>query len=535
MRHQLLVPEEKPCGTQIQLRDNMLKILSWSEYSPKTKQGKATETMWEFNDAEQQVVLKDVAIFAGSGWETGFANPVQYVPVPHQRKARQLGRERYHKQRFRGLVLSEPDLPEGREALGDGRGEDQRKRELREDPRLAIRREGSSEEPEPELDLESAKRKTYNLEFNGKEDRGTPNEEKIGQGEPPDDFELDVPEGSDLGGEVAKAEAKQVIPSENRDSEGMTAGKRAETTDAARLEMAIEDKNIEMPKPLIGEVDVVEVPREFSDKGLIPWIQLLGSEAEAERLRAQAALVKQGQAAVLLLIAAYAGGTDTQVKKRIVAVLGLIGGDAVDALIQQLVDSDPGRRECARQALPRITASLPNLLALPKTHPNLTSVAQAILHELAANLGYPSLDQLLTEYKSLTQQAKLPTSTQLSYELRVKRMLEALEEAQECFNSDLYSQTILTCDWVIQQLLTAILEFFHLNLGNDANKLPIVISTLRNIGVRLRAEKDLRWLRILRNDLRYELKRPTKRKANQALRVARYFVQEVKGLLGLRF
>ncbi|MFQ6126480.1 MAG: HEPN domain-containing protein [Candidatus Heimdallarchaeota archaeon] len=279
----------------------------------------------------------------------------------------------------------------------------------------------------------------------------------------------------------------------------------------------------------------MEVPREASDEGLTPWIQQLGSEAEAERLRAQAALVKQGQAAVLPLIAAYAGVTDVQVKERIVALLGLIGGDAVDALIQQLVERNPGRQECARQALPRIVASLPTLLALPKTHPNLNSVAQAILHELAANLGYPSLDQLLTDYKSLTQQTKPLTSTQLRYELRVKRVLEVLEEARECFNSDLYSQTILTCDWVIQQLLTAILEFFHRDLGNDANKLPIVISTLRNIGVRIRAEKELRWLRILRNDLRYELKRPTKREANQALRVARYFTQEVKGLLSLRF
>ena len=94
MGEKLLVPEENPCETQIQLRDNLFKILSWSEYSPKTKQGKATKIMWEFNDAEQKVVLKGVAIFAKSGWETGFANPAQYVPVPHQRKARQLGRER---------------------------------------------------------------------------------------------------------------------------------------------------------------------------------------------------------------------------------------------------------------------------------------------------------------------------------------------------------------------------------------------------------------------------------------------------------
>ena len=536
MDEKLLVPEEKLCGTHIQRKETMFTILSWSEYSPKTKQGKATETTWKFNDTEQKVVLKGVAIFSGSNWETGFTNPTQYVPVPHQRKARQLGRERYHKQRFRGLVLSELDLPEVREDLEDRGKENQCELNLREDPRLAIRRESPSEEPEPELYLESARQEPRRLELNGKDDETTPNEETAGQGEPLDDFELDVSERCGYGGEGAEVEANQKKTSEDRDFEGGAAGKRAETPEAScGLEIKIEDNNIAMSKPLKGEVDLVKIRREASEEGLTPWIQQLGSEAEAERLRTQIALVKHGQAAVLPLIAVYAGGVDAQVKERIVAVLGLIGGDAVDALIQQLVEGDPGRQECARQALPRIAASLPNLLALRKTHPNLTSVAQAILHELAANLGYPSLDQLLTEYKSFTQQADLPTSTQLSYELRVKRMLEALEEAQECFNSDLYSQTILTCDWVIQQLLMAILEFFRLNLGNDANKLPIVISTLHNIKVRLRTEKELRWLRILRNDLRYELKSPTKREANQALRVARHFAQEVKNLLGLRF
>lgn len=90
-------------------------------------------------------------------------------------------------------------------------------------------------------------------------------------------------------------------------------------------------------------------------------------------------------------------------------------------------------------------------------------------------------------------------------------MLESLEEAQVCFNRDIYPQTILTCNWVIQQLLTAILDFSHINLENGANNLLIVISTLRNIGVRLRSKKDLRWLRSLRNDLRYKIKRLRKR------------------------
>ncbi|MFQ6126479.1 MAG: hypothetical protein ACE5R6_17980 [Candidatus Heimdallarchaeota archaeon] len=170
MDEKLLVPEEKLCGTHIQRKETMFTILSWAEYSPKTKQGKATETTWEFNDAEQQVILKGVAIFAGSGWETGFANPAQYVPVPHQRKARQLGRERYHKQRFRGLVLSEPDLPEVHEELEDRGKEDQRELNLREDPRLAIRKESPLEVPGPDLGLEFTKQEPNRLELNGKDD-----------------------------------------------------------------------------------------------------------------------------------------------------------------------------------------------------------------------------------------------------------------------------------------------------------------------------------------------------------------------------
>ena len=113
-------------------------------------------------------------------------------------------------------------------------------------------------------------------------------------------------------------------------------------------------------------------------------------------------------------------------KRGIVTVLGLLGGDAVDALIQQLVEGDPGRQECARQALPRIAASLSNLLALPKTHPDLTSVAQVILHELAANLGYPSLNQLVTEYQALPPQAEPPETAKPRHVRRVKRYLTFL-------------------------------------------------------------------------------------------------------------
>ena len=80
----------------------------------------------------------------------------------------------------------------------------------------------------------------------------------------------------------------------------------------------------------------------------------------------------------------------------------------------------------------------------------------------------------------------------------------------------------------------AVLEFSHLNLENNANNLRIVLPALRDIGVWFRSEKDIRWVRALRNDLRYKIKRSSKREANQALRVARHFAHEAKRLLGLR-
>ena len=399
MRDQLLVPEEKPCGTHIRLKDDRVIILSWSEYSPKTKQGKATETTWEFDDAAQKVILRGIALFSGDTWETGFANPMQYIPSTHLRKAREVGRERYHKRRFRGLVIPEPDRLEGQDLAGEG--------------------------VEPQRVTET-------------------------------------------------------------------------------------------------------------DEELFLWIQQLGSGVEAEWRHAQATLLNMGQATVGPLIAAYPSVANEQAKGRIVNILPIIAGDAVEVLIKQLVEGDPVKQECAQRVLPRIATSLPHLLELSKTQPHLKQTVQTILHELATNLGYQSLELLIKEYISLTKQADLPTATQLSYELRVNRMLESLEEAQECFASDLFSQTILTCDWVIQQLLMAVLEFSHLNLENDANNLRIVLPALREIGVRFRSEKDIRWLRALRNDLRYKIKRPRKREAKRALQVARRFTQEAKGILGLR-
>lgn len=311
MRDQLHVPEEKPCGTHIRLKDDRVMILSWSEYSPKTKQGKATETTWEFDDAAQKVILRGVAVFTGDTWETSFANPAQHVPSTHLRKAREVGRERYRKQRFRGLVLPEPDRREGRDVAGEG------------------------------------------------------------------------------------AEPYRVTA---------------------------------------------------TDEGLSLWIQQLGSGVDAEWRHAQATLLNMGQAAVGPLITAYASGANEQAKGRIVNILPIIAGDAVEVLIQPLVEGDPASQECARRVLPRIATSLPYLLELSKTHPHLKQTVQTILHELATNLGYQSLELLIEEYISLTKQADPPTTTQLSYELRVNRMLESLDEAQECYDSDLFSQTILTCD-----------------------------------------------------------------------------------------
>ncbi|MFQ6125113.1 MAG: hypothetical protein ACE5R6_10995 [Candidatus Heimdallarchaeota archaeon] len=104
----LEVPKPKPNGTAVQLEEDTLTILTWTGYSPKTGRGLATKTTWRFKDADTQVILIDVAIFSGTSWEAGFSDPGRVVPDSHKRIARKYGRSRYAKQKFKGLVLSDP-------------------------------------------------------------------------------------------------------------------------------------------------------------------------------------------------------------------------------------------------------------------------------------------------------------------------------------------------------------------------------------------------------------------------------------------
>ena len=89
-----------------------------------------------------------------------------------------------------------------------------------------------------------------------------------------------------------------------------------------------------------AEVEVVEVSQDTSEEILTLWIPQLGSEVKAERLHARSVILNQGKSAVLPLIAAYTSTEDEQVRVRVINILALIGEEAVDTLIQQLIDGN---------------------------------------------------------------------------------------------------------------------------------------------------------------------------------------------------
>lgn len=281
----------------------------------------------------------------------------------------------------------------------------------------------------------------------------------------------------------------------------------------------------------LAEVEVVEASQNTSAEFLKPWIPLLGSEVETDRLRARTVILNQDKYAVLPLIAAYASTEDEQVQQEIINILALISEEAVETLIQQLIEGNLRRKECARRTLPRIASSLPKLLALIKTKSDLTNEIQPIIHKLAANLGYSSLEQLITNYQKSTQRATQLVSKTHYSDLHVKRVVKSLDEAQKCLDAELYSQTFISCDQVVQQLLMTLLKYFKIKLGKDTNKMRTVLTALHKHGIHIKSEQKLRWLRSIRNLIRYKQKRANKREANQALHTAQFFVHEVKLLL----
>lgn len=278
----------------------------------------------------------------------------------------------------------------------------------------------------------------------------------------------------------------------------------------------------------------MDASQDTSEVSLTWWIAQLRSKARTERLRARALILRQGKAAVLPLIATYARTEDEQVRIRIINILALLGEEAIDILIQQLVEGDLRRQECARRTLPRITSSLLKLMQLTHKNTDLTNEIQAILHKLAMNLGYPSVGQLMANCQKSIQREPLQVNEIPSHDLQIQRIITSLDDAQKCLAADLYLQAFVTCDQVVQQLLMTLLEFFRIDLGKDTNKLRTVLTALRKQGVLIKSEQKLRWLRSTRNLIRYKQKRATRREANHALRKAQFFAQEVKWLLKLQ-
>lgn len=250
MGERLEVPEPKPNGTAVQLEEDTLTILTWSRYSPKTGRGHATTTMWQFKDAETQVVLIEVAVFSGTSWETGVSDPGRIVPDSHKRIARKYGRSRYAKQKFKGLVLSEP--ARRRDELEAG-GPEARGR-VSSGTRLEIGGEGAPEAPTSEQEALDP----LALKSEGKESSREASE----------DSGLDLSGGSRFKGE-------------------------RETAEFALLE----------------GLEFADEADDHPESVLISDLELVGSDEEPERLRTRMALGNRGKSAVTTSHLVESGGT----------------------------------------------------------------------------------------------------------------------------------------------------------------------------------------------------------------------------------
>ena len=185
-------------------------------------------------------------------------------------------------------------------------------------------------------------------------------------------------------------------------------------------------------------------------------------------------------------------------------------------------------QECARIALSQIESSQQPLLRLIKTKPQFTEIVKHILNDL-------SLDDRVQLSPPLFDEQKIPEeqspNTKINRENRIHRAMEVIDEAQMCFDIELYSRTVKACDDAVQQLLTILLDAMKVNLGNNSNSMPAIRAQLNKHQILQRVDRGLEWLRKFRNKVRYGQRKGTRHDALRALYIGQTVSREVKRVL----
>ena len=101
-----IIPENNANGTKVYQKGDIVTILTWRAFSPQKKSGTIATSQWGFRDQTERVILQSFGIFSvlSAAWEQP-PDPATCLPDSHIRLARQYGRHRTNKQRFRRLTI----------------------------------------------------------------------------------------------------------------------------------------------------------------------------------------------------------------------------------------------------------------------------------------------------------------------------------------------------------------------------------------------------------------------------------------------
>lgn len=253
-----------------------------------------------------------------------------------------------------------------------------------------------------------------------------------------------------------------------------------------------------------------------------PWIKLLHGPEGMDRQNGIAVLSKQ-ISDVSILLNTYVAESDEQVRNGIISVLVGMNSKAIGSLVQQLIDGDPVRQECAHRALPVITESASQLVALMIKKPRLKGIITEILSEQSQRLGYSSLKQFLSKNEYIIRFAR----TQSLLKKTITQVIFTLNEAKKCLNYKLYAQVIETCDRAVLHVLISLLKSYQIEFDESLNKLEVITTKLCEHRFQLHCEQDVRRLRGRRNDIRYRQKQFDHDEAGKALIIGHTVIKEI--------
>jgi hypothetical protein len=96
-----------PNGTEINSDEpGMLKVLTWTGYSPEHGEYSATLTRWSVDEDKHIIMFKWISLKSPyQPWNENIANTVSFIPDTHMRAVRKWAREHWNLRYFAGLRL----------------------------------------------------------------------------------------------------------------------------------------------------------------------------------------------------------------------------------------------------------------------------------------------------------------------------------------------------------------------------------------------------------------------------------------------